>query len=118
MGFSHSTYHFYGVHVPEEKYQTEHQFREIDWLDAVIRHTPGLDGIRLGHITAGDYDADELFLCAVPENADVEVALGTWAVATPESHRPEWDDQLKLLAEAAGYGDIGAPGWIVVRDCS
>ncbi|AMD42747.1 hypothetical protein SEA_XKCD426_6 [Streptomyces phage Xkcd426] len=118
MGFSHSTYHFFGVHVPPKAYQTDHIQRESEWLDGVIRHTPGLNGTGLGHLTAGDYDRDMLFLCVVPDGVSCEVELGQFGRATREAFSPEWNQLLRQLAEAAGYSDLDAPAWLVVPDVS
>ena len=118
MGFSHSTYHFYGVHVPREQYHTDHQSRETDFIDATIRHTPELAGSDAGHITAGDYDRDELFLCVVPDGTDCEVSLGDWAVANRHTDTAAFERQLSLLINALGYEGLGEPGWCVVPDIS
>lgn len=121
MGFSHSTYHFYGVHVPREQYHTDHPWRETEFIDATIKHTPELAGSDVGHITAGDYDRDELFLCVVPDDTSCEVALGSFAVTSHHLYGkdlPAWDRQLLLLIEALGYKDVGALGWHVVPDIS
>lgn len=120
MGFSHSTYHFYGVHVPREHYHTDHQQRECEFIDATIKHTPELAGSDVGHITAGDYDRDELFLCVVPEGDYVEVDLGGFRVCPviPTEEVTGWYVQLNLLIEALGYKDVGQIGWYVVPDIS
>lgn len=118
MGFWHSTYHFFGIHVPQDKYQTTSQQQETEWLDAVIKNTPGLSGTGLGYVTAGDYDRDELFLCVRPNGESTEVKLGNFAQVTRESHRPEWHQLLLKFAEAAGYEGLDEPAYIVVPDVS
>ncbi|ATN93746.1 hypothetical protein SEA_ABT2GRADUATEX2_6 [Streptomyces phage Abt2graduatex2] len=117
MGFDHSTYHGFGVHVPRDRYQTGHIQSECEWLDAVIKHTKGLPPGLLGHLSAGDYDRDELFLIASTRNETLEVALGTFAVLA-EVDVTGRADALKLLAEAAGYGELAEPGWLVIPDVS
>ena len=123
MGMSHSTYLVYGVPVPEDRfYMRAHADVESGWLHAVIQHTPGLDSERLGHLTAGDYDQNHLFLTydlPCREGKGVEVELGSYMVLGVSSFSADAHTanvQLRLLAEAAQYGELGEPGWIVVPD--
>lgn len=122
MGMSHSTYQFFGVHVPKEAYQTDHQWREVEWLDAIIGGNTAWKGQGLGHVQAGDYDRDELFLCVSPKEESIEVELGTFRVTTKQATLEELLDRTKLLMdliEAAGYGGkLGPVGWVTVPDCS
>lgn len=118
MGYSYGTYHFFGVHVPQDRYQTDHQSRETDFLDGMIKHTPGLSGTGVGHITGGEYDRYELFLCVVPQGQSCEVKRGSFATVTREAWSPEWIRLLKQLAEAAGYEGLAEPGWIVLPYCA
>lgn len=117
MGMSHSTYHAYGVHVPESQYQTGHIQSEEEWLDAVINHTEGLDGSLLGHLSAGNYDRDQLFIVASKPDETLEVELGSFMVLA-EVDTEGRAEPIKALAEAAGYTGLSEPGWIVVPDCS
>jgi hypothetical protein len=117
MGFSHSTYHGFGVHVPREQYQTGHIQSEEEWLDAVINHTEGLDGQLLGHLSAGQYDRDELFLIASGPGETLEVELGSFMVLS-EVDVTGRAEAIKALAEAAGYTSLAEPGWLIVPDCS
>ncbi|AKA61744.1 hypothetical protein SEA_MAIH_6 [Streptomyces phage Maih] len=117
MGFSHSTYHAFGVHVPADQYQTGHLQSECEWLDAVIKHTEGLDNRLLGHLSAGDYDRDQLFLTAHEVGEFLEVNLGSFAVLA-EVDVTGRAEAIKALAEAAGYTGLSEPGWLVIPDCS
>lgn len=117
MGFSHSTYYGFGVHVPQDQYRTGHIQPECEWLDAVINHTEGLDGQLLGHLSAGEYDQDELFLIASGPGEYVEVTLGTFMVLA-EVDVTGRAGAVKALAEAAGYSGLAEPGWLVIPDCS
>lgn len=117
MGFSHSTYHGFGVHVPAAQYQTGHIQSECEWLDAVIRHTRGLDNRLLGHLSAGDYDRDQLFLIASETDETLEVELGSFMVLS-EVDVEGRAEAIKALAEAAGYRDLAEPGWLIVPDVS
>lgn len=117
MGFSHSTYQGFGMHVPKAQYQSGHIQSEGQWLDAVIRHTPDLDNRLLGHLSAGDYDKDELFLIASEPDEDLEVSLGSFMV-TSEVDVEGRAEALKALAEAAGYSGLAEPGWLIIPDCS
>ncbi len=117
MGFSHSTYHGFGVHVPADQYQTGHIQSECEWLDAVIKHTEGLDNRLLGHLSAGDYDRDQLFLIASETDETLEVELGSFMVLA-EVNTEGRAEAIKALAEAAGYTGLSEPGWLVVPDCS
>jgi len=117
MGFSHSTYHAFGVHVPRGQYQTGHLNSECEWVDAVIRHTEGLDNRLLGHLPAGDYDRDQLFLVASEPGEKLQVELGSFRVLS-EVDVTGRAEAIKALAEAAGYTITAEPGWLVVPDCS
>ena len=127
MGYSHSTYHFYGVHVPKDQYETDHIGRETEWLDAVIGSVATPYDASLGHITAGNYDRDELFLVAGPrfdpndESTHIEVRLGSWRRVDQARFQKDvaiWDDLLSKVVSAAGYTGLDKPGWIVVPDLS
>lgn len=117
MGFSHSTYHAYGVHVPADQYRTGYIQSECEWLDAVIRHTDGLDNRLLGYLSAGDYDRDQLFLTASENGESLEVKLGSFLVLS-EVDVTGRAEAVKALAEAAGYKGLAEPGWLVIPDCS
>jgi hypothetical protein len=120
MGFSYGAYFVYGVHVPADRFPDRHVWAEAERLDGVIRELGHLtNSFGLSHLTAGDYDRDMLFLCIDIPGVDSEVSLGSFSRAMPTAAVPKvWDDALKLLARAAGYGDLGEPAWTVVPDCS
>uniref|UniRef100_A0AAU7GYH8 YCII-related domain-containing protein n=1 Tax=Streptomyces phage Geonosis TaxID=3158856 RepID=A0AAU7GYH8_9CAUD len=117
MGFSHSTYLAFGVHVPQDQFQTDEFAQETAWLDTVINQTEGLDSSRLGYLSAGDYDRDELFLTASEPGERLEVELGSFMVLA-EVDTEGRAEAIKALAEAAGYTGLSEPGWLVVPDCS
>ncbi len=117
MGISHSTYHFYGVHVPKSSFHTDSLYRETNFIDGLIKHTPKLSGKGLSYVEAGDYDRNELFLC-VTSGGDSNVALGSWTVSTPGRIGINRESVLRDLIEAAGYQGLGPMGWITVPDCS
>lgn len=119
MGMSHAAYLVYGVHVPAEKFTEGHLYSETDKLDSLINETPGMDAAGVGHLTAGNYDRDHLFLAVTPEDWDAEVELGTFRVIRADTfaeHRLLWDEHLDHLAALAGYEGLERPGWIVVPD--
>lgn len=128
MGFHHSTSVAYGVHVPGDKWRAGTWAAvEGEFLDGVIYET-GLKGTGVGWMDAGDYDRDMLFVVCGPEyNSNdplthIEVKLGTFR-SYPASwfegeQRREWDALIRDVCEAAGYGDLGEPGWIVCPDVS
>jgi len=120
MAVYHSAYFGYGVHVPADRYMTQYQTDETDLLDRII-HEADTKGI-VGHLLAGNYDRDELFLLCSDPGEHVEVALGNWRHVPRSTGRDpkltEWDALLAKVIEAAGYGDLGEPGWIVVPDAS
>jgi hypothetical protein len=122
MGIYRSTYVAYGVHVPGDKYEGS-AWQEGERLDSVI-YEAGLKETDVGHMTAGAYDRDELFIvCSPPYDRDdptthVQIELGSWRsypaswFQSPERFR--WDDLIDQVVTAAWYGDLGEPGWIVV----
>lgn len=120
MGYSTSAFHFLGAHIPKDQYTSGHIQSEEEWLGTVIDHLElGPEGV--GHISAGDYDRYELFLCVVPDGVDHEVELGTFRVGrlTPDDETTHtWAHYLKMVWDHAGY--IGQPdiGWVTVPNCS
>lgn len=116
MGYIHSSYAFYGVHVPSSQYKG-YAPEEGERLDGVIKSVSTVGGPRVGHVSAGPYDDDMLFLCVVPDGWDVEVELGAFRSFRCEKHQedlPGWDRALSRVAAAAGYRNLEEPGWIVV----
>lgn len=116
MGFFHSTYAFYGVHVPKDRWRTHHIHDETDLLDHII---PGMllqDVVT--YVTAGAYDRDELFLAVKIPEMPVEVPLGDF-LAVPDTELPTgYLPALHAVAMKAGYSSLDAPGWYVVPDMS
>lgn len=120
MGMYQSTYHAFGVHVPRYLYEPGGPWTETERLDELIAEL-GLGDTGLGHLTAGNYDRDELFLVVVRDGEDCEVKLGSFAIRRPKPFTHNQDPRPGLiarLAEAAGYGDLGEPGWLVIPDVS
>ena len=118
MGMYHSTYFAYGVHIPLP--DDVHPWAENDRLDEQLR-TLREQCPDVGYLSAGNYDADELFLTTQCD----EVALGTYKHVTPETVTAEqladWNRQLAAAVHALGYGDLpglGQPGWLCVPDLS
>lgn len=119
MGFSHSTYHFYGVHIPEDAYEG-HAWTEAERLDGVIAAL-GERATGVGHIEAGNYDRDRLFLCVVPDGVDSSVNLGSFAVVCPELDFETltlWEIKMQTVIDARGYSHVGRFGFHVVPDMS
>lgn len=114
MGMYHSTYFAYGLHIPTQ----EAAWAEGDRIDTEIRnHRDRCPDV--GHLAAGDYDRDLLFLVT----SSTEIRLGTYGQATEATaeQRANWDLQLANAIQALGYGDLPdlpAPGWICVPDLS
>lgn len=121
MGYTTSAYHFYGIHVPHSEFDCLHPWGESERLDELIAEVNTViepTNVRLGHVTAGRYDDDMLFVGIITDDGpDWEVGLGEFRIirASP-SVPPGWDEALKLLADRAGYDPdvIGKPGWITV----
>jgi hypothetical protein len=113
MGYYHSTYFAYGVHVPNVDSAWQEADRADDALPKIKATCPDV-----GHLCAGNYDRDRFFLVTKSE----EVSLGKYAHVTPQTATPEqiadWDRQLAAAVKALGYTDTSAPGWIVVPDLS
>ncbi|MYY08811.1 hypothetical protein GT204_07815 [Streptomyces sp. SID4919] len=112
MGFHHSTYFAYGTHIP-----TSHAWDEADRIDTVLARVWDICPA-VGHLTAGDYDRDRLFLVT----HSTEVSLGAYEHVTPDAYPPEqiadWTRQIAAAADALGYTALAAPGWLVVPDLS
>ena len=114
----HSTYFAYGVHIPLP--DDIHVWAETDRLDTELRALKD-QCPDVGHLSAGNYDADELFLTTQCN----EVALGTYIHVTPETvtaeQLAEWNRQLAIAVEALGYDQLpglSGPGWLCVPDLS
>ena len=120
MGFYKSTYHFYGVHVPKDRWVKAWAAAEGDRADKVIKNL-GLNGpdCSVGHVSAGAYDRDMFFLAVGPRDRSVTVDLGEFRsvpVGGYDVDAERWNDVLRTLAEALGYGELDTPGWITVPD--
>ncbi|WP_424862121.1 hypothetical protein [Streptomyces sp. MMS24-I29] len=114
MGFHHSTYFAYGLRIPT----AAHPWAETDRIDTALATVKFLCP-DVGHLTAGAYDRDMLFLVTECD----EVGLGTYGRATTATaeQRADWDRQLAQAVDHLGYGhirDLDAPGWICVPDVS
>lgn len=113
MGFHHSTYFAYGIHVTTGQHawqESEHAETELPKIKDACPD--------VGHLSAGDYDRDFFFLTTKCD----EVSLGKFEHVTPQTASPEqiadWDRRLIAAAMALGYTDVSAPGWFVVPDLS
>ncbi|MFF4751809.1 hypothetical protein [Streptomyces sp. NPDC001270] len=118
MGMYYSTYFAYGVHIPLPN--DVHTWAENDRIDEKLR-TLKEQCPDVGYLSAGNYDADRLFLTTQCD----EVDLGTYKHVTPETvtaeQLAEWNRQLAVAVDALGYGtlpDLAGPGWICVPDLS
>ncbi|MEU2120023.1 hypothetical protein ABZ567_31300 [Streptomyces sp. NPDC016459] len=114
MGMYHSTYFAYGLRIPLDV----HPWTETDRIDAELGAVKS-QCPDVGHLSAGDYDRDMLFLVTQSD----EIALGEYgraALATPEQ-RADWDRQLRTAVDHLGYGhpqDLEEPGWLCIPDLS
>lgn len=120
MGYYHSTYHFFGAHVPAELFKGRHLWEEEERLDQVIKDA-GLSGTGVGHLSAGSYDNDFLFLVVSDKNESLETKLGAFSVDPASDPEPrEWAALLIQTAQAAGYdlSGFGIIGWYTVPDLS
>lgn len=113
MGYYHSTYFAYGLHVSVEGPAWEESERAETELPKIKDRCPDI-----GHLEAGDYDRDHFFLVTKCSSVD----LGKFEHVTPQTASPEqiadWDRQLIAAAMSLGYTDTSAPGWFVVPDLS
>lgn len=113
MGMYHSTYFAYGIHVTTSQYAWTEGDRADTELPKIKDRCPDI-----GHLSAGNYDADMFFLVT----KSTEVDLGGFEHVTPDTVAAEqladWDRQLTEAARALGYSDVSKPGWFVVPDLS
>ena len=118
MGFTTDAYHFYGVHVPKDQWMEHWANAEGERLDSVI-HAVRADAPDVGHVTAGKYDEDMLFLAVVPKGTSIRIPLGDFrSVNGGTETDPSWNDQLLHVVKAIGYRRTSPPGWITVPDMS
>lgn len=113
MGYYHSAYFAYGIHIPTDNQAAT--WAETERLDTEL---PKLRDRcpDVGHLSAGDYDRDQLFLTTKCD----EIPLGQYgraSTATAEQ-RANWDLQLANAVHALGYRDLTAPGWLCIPDLS
>jgi hypothetical protein len=115
MGFHHSTYFAYGVHVDTPGRVWE-ESEEHD--KALAQHKAQCPDV--GTLTAGGYDDDGLFLVTQSD----EIKLGEYAHVTPDTHPAEqladWNRQLTEAADLLGIpaDQLSDPGWFCVPDMS
>jgi hypothetical protein len=114
MGMYHSTYFAYGIHIPT----AESAWVEGDRIDVELaKHKDRCPDV--GHLAAGDYDHDLLFLVTTSN----EIRLGAYGRATEATtaQRANWDHQLANAVQALGYSelpDLPPPGWLCIPDLS
>jgi len=114
MGFTHSAYVAYGVHVTTSgpvRLASEQYDR------ALAQHKRQCPDV--GPLTAGDYDHDRLFLVT----QCYEVSLGTYDHITPQAHDiklADWNAQLRTAADLLGIpaDQLSDPGWLCIPDVS
>ncbi|WP_329622944.1 hypothetical protein OG357_23045 [Streptomyces sp. NBC_01255] len=114
MGYYHSTYFAYGLHIPLDA----HPWTETDRIDTALA-TVKDQCPEVGHLTAGDYDRDRLFLVTKSD----EIALGKYGRVMPSTpeQRADWDRQLRTAVDHLGYGhlrDLAEPTWLCIPDLS
>ena len=124
MGYTTTAYAFYGVYIPREQwpYGSRHLNDETGRIDAVLKANKGAVP-DVGHLEAGKYDEDMLFLTAdVTPGENLEVALGSFKrfEAANSVRLMELTGQLRKAALLLGYNVYGleSPGYISVPDCS
>lgn len=104
MGFQHSTYFAYGVHIPDT---------DEEDLD---RGIPG--GTEVGFLYAGGYDHDMTFLVT----KCTEIDLGTFKAVDPQGVSSDeyelWNAQLAAAMEALGVTPKAGPAWLAIPDMS
>jgi len=113
MGYYHSTYFAYGIHIPVDGPAWRETERLEKELPKLKEHCPDV-----GYLEAGDYDRDMVFLTTTSR----EIALGEYGranLATAEQCGL-WCTQLAFAVEALGYSglNLAAPGWLCVPDLS
>lgn len=117
MGFSHSTYFAYGMHVETDAPTWAEEERITK---ALAEHPNRSQFPKVGTLSAGDYDRDRLFLVTECK----EIALGGFAHVTPQARTvaqaAEWARQLTAAAEALGIApeQRSEPGWLSIPDVS
>jgi hypothetical protein len=114
MGYHHSTYFAYGIHIPVEA----PAWKETDRIDKELAKLKELCP-DVGHLAAGDYDRDMVFLVTDCQEIDLG-KYGRANLATADQCG-EWDTQLAFAVHALGYSnlpDLQAPGWLCIPDLS
>ena len=111
MGFYHSAYFAYGVHVPDI---------DINDLEEKLYDHTQQHGGDVGYLDAGSYDRNMTFLVTHCFTA----TLGQHKTVTPGDFGTDtvqsWNDQLRAAATALGFDDtkVSTPGWMLIPDVS
>lgn len=116
MGYYQSAYAFYGIHIPSDQWTEGYAGAEGEKIDSILRAL-GNKVKYVGHLSAGQYDNDRLFLVASHKDESLEVELGEYRRFTADVHE-HWALELVCVAQAMGYTDLEEPSWIVVPDLS
>lgn len=106
MGYYQSAYVAFGAELAGEAYPLWHRMEEDHEFD--FSRYP-----ELGHLLAGPYDNDFLFLTTFCEEAE----LGEYKrILWDADQEADWSRQIRYFAEENGLTLAGPPGWFVVSD--
>ncbi|MFF0295571.1 hypothetical protein ACFYS8_13330 [Kitasatospora sp. NPDC004615] len=112
MGIHTSAYLAYGAPITGVRYGDDLNAPLATYNATVTYPDPHRD--RVGHLAAGSYDNDKLYLVTYCANADLDDPERLTVDDLNPLHPPHWDRHLHAAAKACGVHLMSAPGWLLI----
>ncbi|MFD7410636.1 hypothetical protein [Kitasatospora purpeofusca] len=112
MGIHTSAYLAYGAPITGVRYGDDLDKPLATYNAAVIYPDQHRDSV--GHLEAGSYDNDKLYLVTYCAEADLGDPERLAADDLNPLHSSFWDEHLRAAAKACGVGLMSAPGWLLI----
>jgi hypothetical protein len=112
VGIHTSAYLAYGARVTGVRYGDDLDEPLATYNAAVTYADPHRDSV--GHLAAGSYDNDKLYLVTYCAEADLGEPERLTVDDLNSAHPPHWDRHLAAAAKACGVQMLSTPGWLLI----